>query len=142
MDNLFFNKDYDQVTNEDLQNQFTAYLNLALRRKRNKFISKMKNDIVICDSELLEEVISSYHAGGNDQNIQEEWGSIIHTMKSKSLKKGLLTLNTAEAIILFRRAIRGEKFEIIARDLQMPIGSVATKFYRTIKKLERAAKGE
>ena len=134
MDKQYINQDYDEA----LKNRFTAYLRLALGRKRKDYLEKKNNENMIYDSELLERSLADRYAG---QSMQDEWDAIIHAIENEHLKKGLLTLDKMESIILYRRAILREKFDTIASDLKIPKSTVATKYYRIRNRLEKAAKG-
>lgn len=134
MDKQYINQDYDEA----LKNRFTAYLKLALVRKRKDFLEKKNNENTIYDNELLGKSLSVRYVG---QGMQDQWDAIIHAIENKHLKRGLLTLDKMESTILYRRAVLGEKFDTIASDLRIPKGTVATKYYRIRNRLEKVAKG-
>ena len=69
MDKQYINQDYDEA----LKNRFTAYLRLALGRKRKDYLEKKNNENIIYDSELLERSLADRYAG---QSMQDEWDAI------------------------------------------------------------------
>lgn len=117
-----------------LQNRFTAYLLIAVKRKKRDYIRKQTR---LDDHELL-----------TDFQNEEYINDSVHTLKGAdqfsyrieydTLMQALSQLTDKERCILFERILNDCGYEELAHRLNLNYRSVATAYHRIIKKLKKA----
>ena len=109
---------------EILQNQFTAYVSLAIRRQRMDYIQKKKR---VDDTELL---FSPLHT-----SIPVEDDPFEKLLEYDALRNGLRQLREKELEIVLARVIEEKPFTEIAQEMGMTYKAVTQLYYRVMKRL-------
>lgn len=117
----------------DEQNQFTAYLVIAVRNYRSSYlkrVTKIRNQELPSGTELPQvgpmEFGSKELADPMQQIGDSRLWNALHQMKSR------------ERYILFSRVLGEKAFGEIAAELNLPYGTVVMSYHRTIKRLRCA----
>ena len=117
-------KSQKRQTNDE-QNQFTAYLVVAVHNHRSNYLKRVfknRNQEVQIGVELSQ-------FPSSESATQELWNAL-HQIKFR------------DRYILFSRVLDEKAFGQIAAELNLPYGTVAMSYHRTIKKLRSAMEGE
>ena len=109
---------------EILQNQFTAYVSLAIRRQRMHYIQKKKR---VDDTELL---FSPLHT-----SIQVEDDPFEKLLEYDALRNALHQLREKELEIVLARVIEEKNFTEIAQKMGMSYKAVTHLYYRVMKRI-------
>lgn len=118
-----------------LQNQFTAYLVVAVNRRRSDLLAvraeQQKKEISVEDH-------SQYPAPS------DRLPATVDQMEFKNelLEQALWNLDERERYIVFSRAITGQSFEKLAQELGLSYKGTAAIYYRAIKKIKCTMKGD
>lgn len=114
-----------------LQNQFTAYLTMAVRRARGQYVRRKIRQFQM--EIAMEEIgyLSIPVADGADKLAEIE--ALLMAMKA---------ISERERYVLFARVLNGKDFSAIAVDLGMSYKGAASVYYRTIEKLRRMLGGD
>ena len=115
---------------EILQNQFTAYVSLAIRRQRMHYIQKKKR---IDDTELL---FSPLHT-----SIPVEDDPFEKLLEYDALRNALHQLREKEREIVLARVIEEKPFTEIAQEMGITYKVVTQLYYRVMKRLKVHMKG-
>lgn len=113
-----------------LQNQFTAYLVTAIRRKKSKFISGKEN--LKCEVSL-ENQVSELQV---DMDLLADM-PVIEQLENERLIRALLGNRERSIYIFLERAIQKRAFNDIAESLGMSYRSVTMAYYRVLRKLRK-----
>ena len=111
--------------NEILQNQFTAYVSLAIRRQRIHYIKKMERKN---SNELL---FSPLHSP-----IPAEEDQIGKWLEYDVLNYALRQIREKEREIVLARVIEEKPFTEIAQEMGMTYKAVTQLYYRVLKRLK------
>ena len=111
--------------NEILQNQFTAYVSLAIRRQRIHYIKKMERKN---SNELL---FSPLHSP-----IPAEEDQIGKWLEYDVLNYALRQIREKEREIVLARVIEEKPFTEIAQEMGMTYKAVTHLYYRVLKRLK------
>lgn len=114
-----------------LQNQFTAYLTMAVRRARSQYV---RSKIRRFQMELAMEEI-----GYLSISVTDETDKLADV---EALLMAMKAISERERYVLLARVIDGKDFGAIAADLGMSYKGAASVYYRTIVKLRRMLGGE
>lgn len=121
---------------EILQNQFTAYLTTAVQRCRKDYIQQAAR---LQQMENVPEVVR-YNQGysteeeifrGLPLSMQMEDSALIHALKE---------ISGRERHIFFARVLDERSFESLAKEIGVGYKSVATIYYRTLRKIKKKMK--
>lgn len=117
----------DGTSKEDIcQNQFTAYVVLAVKRKRQAYIKKK-----IRDKERqtkTEKELSKLGIEGDDVWIGLE-------IQNEELVDAMQQLKPKEHVIVVGYVLKRKSFREIAQEMKLTERTVASLYYRSIKKL-------
>lgn len=116
--------------NEILQNQFTAYVSLAIRRQRIHYIKKMERKN---SNELL---FSPLHSP-----IPAEENQIGKWLEYDVLNYALRQIREKEREIVLARVIEEKPFTEIAQEMDMTYKAVSQLYYRILKRLKLHMEG-
>ena len=117
----------DGTSKEDIcQNQFTAYVVLAVRRKRQAYIKKKIRDKE--KQTKTEKELSKLGIEGDDVWIGLE-------IQNEELVDAMQQLKPKEHVIVVGYVLKRKSFREIAQEMKLTERTVASLYYRSIKKL-------
>lgn len=119
-----------------IQNRFTAYLTIAIRRKRNSYLiqhSKQKKlEISLDEGGELELFFTD-----TSVNTNTDKKDLSNGFENDQLGQAIEKLKERDRIILFKRAIDQKSFVEIAEELNINYVTVKASFRRTLEKLRK-----
>lgn len=117
----------DGTSKEDIcQNQFTAYVVLAVKRKRQAYIKKKIRDKE--KQTKTEKELSTRGIEGGDVWIGLE-------IQNEELVEAMQQLKPKEHVIVVGYVLKRKSFREIAQEMKLTERTVASLYYRSIKKL-------
>lgn len=117
----------DGTSKEDIcQNQFTAYVVLAVKRKRQAYIKKKIRDKE--KQTKTEKELSKLGIEGDDVWIGLE-------IQNEELVDAMQQLKPKEHVIVVGYVLKRKSFREIAQEMKLTARTVASLYYRSIKKL-------
>ena len=117
----------DGTSKEDIcQNQFTAYVVLAVKRKRQAYIKKKIRDKE--KQTKTEKELSKLGIEGDDVWIGLE-------IQNEELVEAMQQLKPKEYVIVVEYVLKRKSFREIAQEMKLTERTVASLYYRSIKKL-------
>lgn len=117
----------DGTSKEDIcQNQFTAYVVLAVKRKRQAYIKKKIRDKE--KQTKTEKELSKLGIEGGDVWIGLE-------IQNEELVEAMQQLKPKEYVIVVGYVLKRKSFREIAQEMKLTERTVASLYYRSIKKL-------
>lgn len=117
----------DGTSKEDIcQNQFTAYVVLAVKRKRQAYIKKKIRDKE--KQTKTEKELSKLGIEGDDVWIGLE-------IQNEELVDAMQQLKPKEHVIVVGYVLKRKSFREIAQEMKLTERTVASLYYRSIKKL-------
>ena len=125
----------DGISKDDIcQNQFTAYVVLALKRKRQSYIKKKQREHEKETRTKKEAEQSEFRTAGYDMwsRMEPQNENLIAAMQQLSFK---------ERFVVTEYVLKGKPFKKIAQETGLKEKGVASAYYRSIKKL-RAEMGD
>ena len=115
------------TSKEDIcQNQFTAYVVLAVKRKRQAYIKKKIRDKE--KQTKTEKELSKLGIEGDDVWIGLE-------IQNEELVDAMQQLKPKEHVIVVGYVLKRKSFREIAQEMKLTERTVASLYYRSIKKL-------
>lgn len=117
-----------------LQNRFTAYLLIAVKRKKRDYIRKQTQ---LDDHELLTDFQNEEYINDSVQTLKGA-DQFSYRIEYDTLMQALSQLTDKERYILFERILNDCGYEELAHRLNLNYRSVATAYHRIIKKLKKA----
>ena len=105
-----------------LQNQFTAYLQKALRHCKTQYIEK-QNERIAHEVELQPE----------KETVSDDF--CVSIAENSALSEAMNHIHDRERIVVTLRAVEGRCFNEIAVQLGMKYSTVTMVYYRTLDKL-------
>ena len=115
------------TSKEDIcQNQFTAYVVLAVKRKRQAYIKKKIRDKE--KQTKTEKELSKRGIEGDDVWIGLE-------IQNEELVEAMQQLKPKEYVIVVEYVLKRKSFREIAQEMKLTERTVASLYYRSIKKL-------
>lgn len=121
-----------------LQNRFTGYLQVALKRRKRDYIQKQirkRFHEFPADFQAAQFADSSdYSYGGNGQDPSQ--------LEDTALAQALSQLTARERFILFERALNGSGYDELAEILGLRYSGAASAYHSVIKKLHKELRGE
>lgn len=125
----------DGISQDDIcQNQFTAYVVLAVKRKRQSYIKKKQRDNEKENRTKKEAEQSEFRTAGYDM-----WSRV--EPQNENLMSAMQQLSLKERFVVIEYVLKGKTFKEIAREAGLTEKGAASAYYRSIKKL-RAKIGE
>lgn len=117
------NRRNEGITESDiLQNQFTAYLQVALQHCKSQYLDKL-NTRLEHESEFQEE----------RESVSDDFSITI--ADNAVLSSAMRQIQERERIVVTLRAVEGRNFQDIAVQLGMKYSTVTMVYYRTLDKL-------
>lgn len=117
----------DGTSKEDIcQNQFTAYVVLEVKRKRQAYIKKKIRDKE--KQTKTEKELSKLGIEGDDVWIGLE-------IQNEELVDAMQQLKPKEHVIVVEYVLKRKSFREIAQEMKLTERTVASLYYRSIKKL-------
>ena len=117
----------DGTSKDDIcQNQFTAYVVLAVKRKRQAYIKKKIRDKE--KQTKTEKELSKLGIEGDDVWIGLE-------IQNEELVDAMQQLKPKEHVIVVGYVLKRKSFREIAQEMKLTERTVASLYYRSIKKL-------
>lgn len=116
-----------------LQNQFTAYLHLAVVRKRNSFLQKKQKREereILFQDEPLELLVQDEFDFLSNLPLADQ-------MESEALSKAIGRLPQTERYILQLRGIEGLPYQEVAQRLHKNVWTVKATYLRMIHKFRK-----
>ena len=117
-----------------LQNRFTAYFLVALKRKKRDYLQKRSR---IEAYESITDFLTVQFVG----DPTSELPSAAPQIEDAALMQALTQLTAKERYILFQRVLYGSEYDELAVDLNLRYNGIATAYHRIIKKLRKELKG-
>lgn len=115
-----------------IQNRFTAYLQVSLRRKRIEVLAK-RYGLIRHETASETNEIFSY--------VQQNEDQLIHDMdvqiKCQQILQALQNMKARERYIFLARVIEERPFTELARELGLSYKGVAAIYYRTLQRLRK-----
>lgn len=128
----------NEYTGDILQNQFTAYVKLALRNNR---ISYYRHFIVMQKHEVPVGSEEDFHLHMDRNNFSEmdteDFGNIDPDNLSPCLSKALRDISQKDLIILRLRILYGYPYQKIAVIMKMTSDAVRSRYSRAIRKIRQ-----
>ena len=129
-------KNNGQNEAETLQNQFTAYLSMAIQRRRYKYILQAIKQQQI--ESLTENPVSNLEYD-IVQEIFEEL-PLLMRLENDTLLSALKELNEKERHIFLTRVLDEKSFEELADKMGLSYKGVAAIYYRALRKVRKRMK--
>ena len=128
-------KKNDGISKDDIcQNQFTAYVVLAVKRKRQSYIKKKQREHEKETRTKKEAEQSEFRTAGYDMWSRME-------PQNEKLMAAMQQLSLKERFVVTEYVLKGKPFKEIAQETGLKEKGVASAYYRSIKKL-RAEMGD
>lgn len=125
----------DGIFKDDIcQNQFTAYVVLAVKRKRQSYIKKKRRDNEKEARTKKEAEQSEFKTAGYDMWSRKE-------PQNENLIAAMQQLSLKERFVVTEYVLKGCTFKEIAQETGLTEKGAASAYYRSIKKL-RAEMGD
>ena len=117
------NRRNEGITESDiLQNQFTAYVQTALKHCKSQYLVKQS-------------MISSHEVSSLDDTEASENDFVIAIAENDALHTALQHIKERERVVVTLRAVEEKSFQEIAITLGMKYSSVTMIYYRALDKL-------
>lgn len=120
-----------------LQNHFTGYLLVALRRKKRDYMNKRNN---FENRELLTDFQNDPIPDESAYSIEAKAPSFAQ-VEDLDLLRAISHLSERERYILFERVLNECEYAKLAEYLNVRRGSISTAYHRIIKKLRKELQG-
>lgn len=117
-----------------LQNSFTAYVLVAIKRKKRDYLQKRSR---IETYESMTDPLAVRFAG----NPANELPFVAPQIEDDALMQALTQLTAKERYILFQRVLYGSEYDELAADLNLRYNGIASAYHRIIKKLRKELQG-
>lgn len=128
----------NQSRDRALQNRFTGYLQVALKRRKRDYIQKQRRERA---HEYLTDFQAAEFAGGSDCGFggssQDLW-----KLEDAALAQAFSQLTARERFILFERVLNGCGYDELAKTLGLRNSGAASAYRSIIKKLRKELRGE
>lgn len=118
---------------EIIQNQFTAYLATAVKRRRNDYIQQI-------DRRQQIESLTKDFPFMSECTIEQDMFlglPVLMQLEDNVLLQALKELSERERYIFLERALDGKSFEILAEETGLAYKGVTAVYYRAIQKIKK-----
>ncbi|MGN1026977.1 MAG: RNA polymerase sigma factor [Faecousia sp.] len=123
-----------------VQNRFTAYLTLAVKRRRAAVLQHRK---AVNEHELpLDDFLPFLEESSEDPEERVLGTYLQFDLKDGALERAIKCLNERERYVFFSQALQERTFQELAQELNMGYKGVAAIYYRAIQKLRREIRGD
>ncbi|MCA5577282.1 sigma-70 family RNA polymerase sigma factor [Enterocloster clostridioformis] len=121
-----------------IQNQFTAYLTTAVKRRKNDYIQQIDKRQQI--ESLTEDFLFMPECGIERDML---FGlPVLMQLEDSALLRALKGLSERERYIFLERALDGKSFEMLAEETGLAYKGVAAVYYRAIQKIKKKIRGD
>lgn len=127
-------KNNGQGEDNVLQNQFTAYLLTALRRKKRDYVNKQTQ---ITGHELSTDFQTAQFPDDTVDSIDRDIMA-----EDLALMQTLAGLTAQERYILFEHILNGRGYDALTKPLGLRYSGVSAAYHRVIRKLQKELGGE
>ena len=138
----FFMKDYNKnnyiAKNSDVQNKFTAYLSISLKRRK---VSYLQSKSIQAKREVIFDMFDSLPEMQIFPNILNDL-PFIEQIENQKLLNALLSLKKRDLYILLSKVLGELTYAEIAHILEMKYTAVTNAYYRIINKIKEELDGE
>ena len=121
-----------------LQNQFTAYLGTAIRRRK---IQYMRSKTRLHYYEILLEP-QEYDRGYAVETDMTAGLPVIEQLENTGLQQALAKLNRRDLYILFAKTLEDRSLAEIAAELGLGYNTVTAAYYRMIRRIKNELGGD
>lgn len=128
-------EDQDEIS--ALQNRFTGYLLVALKRRKRDYINKRNR---LESRELLTDFQNDLFSDESICNVMDKVPSFIQ-VEDSDLMKAISHLSAKERYILFARVLMECEYAELAEHLNLRYSNVSAAYHRIIKKLRKELQG-
>ena len=118
----------------DVQNRFTAYFLIAIKRKKRDYLRKKAR------TESRESMMD-FPAIQIADNSPYGIPSAASPIEDDALMQALAQLTVKERYILFQRVLYGSEYGELAANLNLRYSGIAAAYHRIIKKLRKELQG-
>lgn len=129
-------KNNGQNESEALQNKFTAYLSMAIRRRRNDYI---RQAIRQQQTEYLMEELVSDLDYNLEQKLLDELPLMIR-LENDALLQALREIGQRERSVFLARVLDEKSFEELADEFGLSYKGAAAMYYRAVQKIKNRMK--
>jgi RNA polymerase sigma factor (sigma-70 family) len=120
-----------------LQNQFTAYLITAIRRKKIQYIRLKKQ---MRQNEISLETQENFISLSNESDMVHNL-PLLEQLENVNLQQFLKKAKKRDLYIFLAKALEGRSFVEIAAELRIEYNTVASVYYRMIDRLKKELGG-
>ncbi len=132
-----WNNNQGQTEDEILQNKFTAYVAIAVRRKKQAYLSKLfKYQEMICTLEELDREEFSQSESSALDGLP-----IFMRLQNEALLDALLTLSDREQFIFLNYALQKKSLTDLSLELGLSYKGAAAVYYRATQKIRKRMMG-
>lgn len=128
-------KGEDNIT----QNQFTAYLLTAIRRKKITYLQVLAK---LEQHEVATDFTEDYPGTPERLELMELWGQGSFPLENAALERALERMEAREKLILLARVLDEQDFESLAAELGLTYKGVTSAYYRLIRKIKKELGGD
>lgn len=122
-----------------LQNEFTAYLLVALRRQKKAYDEKRDR---LKSREVLVDYQTEEFADERSYDSATAGDPFMRRMENGDLIQALERLTARERYILFQRVLEGRSYEELSGPLGLRYSGTAAAYRRVIQKLRKELRGD
>lgn len=122
-----------QTEAEKLQNRFTAYLLVAVRRQQRDYMIKKNQQMRY---ELLAEEDTYQAEGWQEKDMLAEL-PLMMQLESAALQYALEQISERERYVFFARVLDGISFDMLGEELGLGYKGAAAVYYRAIGKIKK-----
>ncbi len=132
-----WNKNLGQIPDEIQQNRFTAYVTIAVQRRKKDYMSQLKKyRDTMC---TLEE--ADLQETAQTEDMAGEGLPVLMRLQNESLLQALLTLGEREKYVVLNCALEKKTFAELSLELGLSYKGVAAIYYRAIQKVRKRMGG-
>lgn len=125
-----------QTDNEILQNQFTAYLTIAIRRTKMEYMEQL-----IMDLKCIETLEAIYNGEYVNEGKEISNLPIMMQIENQMLLEALQKLGERERYVFLNRALGEKSFERLSIELGLTYKGAAAVYYRAMQKIKQQMRG-
>ncbi|WP_148509881.1 sigma-70 family RNA polymerase sigma factor [Hungatella hathewayi] len=129
-------KNNGQTEAEKLQNRFTAYLLVAVRRQQRDYLIKKNQQMRY---ELFVEDDTYQTEGQMEKDLLDEM-PLMMQLESAALQYALEQISERERYVFLARALDGTGFEELGAELGLGYKGAAAVYYRAVGKIKKKMK--
>lgn len=128
-------KGEDNIT----QNQFTAYLMTAIRRKKITYLQVLAKQE---QHEIIMDFTENFPGDAEGAEFLEAQAPTSFSLENAALERALERMEARERLILLARVLDEQDFESLAAELGLTYKGVTSAYYRLIRKIKKELGGD